>query len=109
MVPQSVYEFWVVATRPLAQNGLGMTTQHTKAKLDELAGAIELLPESPTVLDEWLRLVVRYDCKGKPAYDARIVAAMLVHGMTQLLTLNARDFLRYPEITLLDPATITAA
>ncbi|NOZ40567.1 MAG: PIN domain-containing protein [Planctomycetes bacterium] len=27
LVPQVLYEFWVVATRPLANNGLGMTTQ----------------------------------------------------------------------------------
>jgi hypothetical protein len=25
VVPQNIYEFWVVATRPLAQNGFGMT------------------------------------------------------------------------------------
>ncbi len=25
LVPQNFYEFWVVCTRPIAQNGLGMT------------------------------------------------------------------------------------
>jgi hypothetical protein len=28
LVPQNFYEFWVVATRPTAQNGLGLTPAH---------------------------------------------------------------------------------
>lgn len=27
VVPQNIYEFWVVATRPQAQNGFGLTQQ----------------------------------------------------------------------------------
>jgi predicted nucleic acid-binding protein len=26
IVPQNIYEYWVVATRPLAQNGMGRST-----------------------------------------------------------------------------------
>src|SRR3954466_8833876 len=31
--------------------------------------------DPPSLLDEWERLIVAYDCKGKVAHDARIVAA----------------------------------
>jgi hypothetical protein len=31
---------------------------------------------------------------------------MLVHGLTNLLTFNTQDFVRYPAVTALDPAAI---
>jgi predicted nucleic acid-binding protein len=36
----------------------------------------------------------------------RLVAAMHVHGATHLLTLNVRDFARYPDITVVHPQTV---
>jgi hypothetical protein len=39
-------------------------------------------------------------CSGVQVHDARLVAAMLVHEVTYLLTLNKRDFMRYPGITV---------
>jgi predicted nucleic acid-binding protein len=62
-----------------------------------------LLADSPALLEEWEKLVVKYECKGKPTHDARIVAAMNIHDVKQLLTFNAKDFARYGEITVLDP------
>ena len=35
--------------------------------------------------------------------DARLVAAMTVHGVRHVLTFNGEDFSRYPGITVLDP------
>ena len=43
---------------------------------------------------------------GRNAHDPRLVAAMVVHGLTHLLTFNAGDFARYPGLTVLDPATV---
>lgn len=40
--------------------------------------------------------------KGKQAHDANVVAVMLAHGVTRLLTRNGRDFARYDEIESLD-------
>jgi hypothetical protein len=36
---------------------------------------------------------------GIQVHDARMVAAMRVHGIANLLTLNAKDFRRYGGIT----------
>ena len=33
IVPQNLYEFWVVATRPIAANGLGLTAAEADAEL----------------------------------------------------------------------------
>ena len=45
---------------------------------------------------------------GKNAHDARLVAAMRVHGVTHLLTFNDQDFARYTGITVLTPAAVFA-
>jgi hypothetical protein len=45
---------------------------------------------------------------GKKAHDARLVAAMLAHGLSRLLTFNVSDFARYPGITVLEPAQVLA-
>jgi hypothetical protein len=39
-------------------------------------------------------------------HDARIVAAMLVSGVDNILTTNVRDFLRYPGINVVAPEDI---
>jgi predicted nucleic acid-binding protein len=49
------------------------------------------------------RLVVAYGVKGVNVHDARLVAAMLVHGLTHILTFNISDFARYSEITAVHP------
>ena len=44
---------------------------------------------------------------GKKVPDARLVAAMAVHGVTRVLTDNVRDFTRYAEIAAFAPDDIT--
>jgi hypothetical protein len=46
---------------------------------------------------------------GKNAHDARLVAAMNVHGLTQLLTFNNQDFQRYPGISVVTPDDVLKA
>lgn len=33
LVPQTLYEFWVVCTRPITQNGLGLSAADTQAEV----------------------------------------------------------------------------
>lgn len=91
-----------MATRPGQANGLGLTVEQTVIELLDLCGIVDLLPEVP-VHAEWLRLVTQYRVSGKNVHDARLVAAMVVHGVNQILTFNAQDFARYTEISILDP------
>jgi predicted nucleic acid-binding protein len=44
--------------------------------------------------------------KGKNAHDARLVAAMVRHGLTHILTFNAQDFSRYRGITIMTPGAL---
>ena len=106
--PQSIYEFWVVTTRPQDKNGLGMEPSEAAVELNRFLVTFDLLADTSAVFPEWVSLVGTHKVKGKPAHDARIVAAMNVHAVTHLLTFNDADFLRYPTITVLTPAGVLA-
>jgi len=104
VVPQVHYEFWVVATRPLAQNGLGMTAAAAAVHLRTLGPPLfRLLRDERAIYDEWRKLVAAHHVQGRQAHDARLVAAMRRHGVTHLMTFNGADFKRYPGIEILDP------
>jgi predicted nucleic acid-binding protein len=106
VVPQNLIEFWAVATRPLSANGLEMTTERAQAELARIKSLFRLLQDTPAVYDEWEILVAQYAVSGKNTYDARIVAAMTVHGISDLLTFNVADFKRYPGITVTSPSQV---
>ncbi len=106
--PQGLQELWVVATRPTAVNGLGLSVAEADAEVSRFEREFTLFPDHPATFGEWRGLVVRHAVKGKPAHDARIVAAMCVHAVTHLLTFNDADFRRYPGITVLTPAGVLA-
>jgi predicted nucleic acid-binding protein len=106
LVPQNFYEFWVVATRPTAQNGLGLTPAQVQAELARLKALFTVRNDTPALFSEWEQLVVAYQVNGKNAHDARLVAAMSIHGITQLLTFNERDFQRYHGITVVSPQDV---
>jgi predicted nucleic acid-binding protein len=106
IVPQNLYEFWVVATRPVAANGLGLSIEEAEAELASLKTLFRFLNDSPAVYAEWETRVSRYKVSGRNAHDARIVAAMIVHGMRRLLTFNGDDFKRFPDIVILTPAQV---
>jgi predicted nucleic acid-binding protein len=104
IVPQNLIEFWAVATRPLNVNGLEMTIARAQVELVRIKSFFRYFPDTPSVYDEWERLVTNRAVSGKNTYDARIAAAMIVHGITHLLTFNGSDFKRYPEITVISPS-----
>jgi predicted nucleic acid-binding protein len=107
IVPQNLYEFWVVCTRPAGSphNGLGLTIAQAEAERSRALSLFTFLPDTSAVYTEWERLVVSQQVKGKNAHYARLVAAMMAHGITHLLTFNLPDFSRYSSIKILDPGT----
>jgi predicted nucleic acid-binding protein len=109
IAPQNLYEFWVVATRPAAQNGLGMTVAEAQMKLDDFKQFFKLLDDTPAIFPEWQRLVTHYQVVGKNGHDARLVAAMNVHGVNRILTFNLQDFQRYQGIVVVSPQQVLAA
>ena len=106
LCPQVVIEFWSVATRPAAVNGLGLNPLEVNASVRQLETFLPILPDTPEIYEAWRRLVVDFEVSGKQVHDARLVAVMLAHGIESLLTFNVRDVARYPEIAAVDPRGI---
>ena len=106
IVPQNLVELWVVATRPLQQNGLGMTPADAAGELARIKRMFEFLPETPAVYPIWETLVIERQVSGKPAHDARLVAAMQAHGLTSILTFDKSGFSRYADIEVIHPADV---
>lgn len=105
IVPQNLYEFWVVATRMPAANGLGMSPAQASQWLDFFQRRFTLLPDREDLTDRWHVLVKTLGIRGFRAHDARLAAAMQSYSISRLLTFNGRDFKDLP-ITTVDPASI---
>lgn len=108
IIAQNLIEFWAVATRPTNYRGLGMNTVQAQAELARIKSLFTLLPDDPAIYLEWERLVVRHGVAGKNVHDARIAAAMRVHGITVLLTANKQDFKRFTNLTVIEPNDVIA-
>jgi len=109
LAPQNLVELWTVATRPSDVNGLGMSTAAACSEIERLERFFTILPETPAIYPAWKRLVIEHRVSGKPAYDARLVAAMHVHGITAILTFDKAGFSRYPGIGVVHPTDIAVA
>lgn len=106
--PQNIAEFWNVCTRPTtARGGLGLSIEATERRVRLLERHFRVLPDSPTIFQEWKALVLAHKVMSVQVHDARLVAAMKVHGVTRILTINVTDFSRYPGINAFAPADIT--
>ena len=92
---QVLREYLVVATRPTVENGLGIPQVDAVANVRELRARLLTLPEDEPVCDRLVQLLTEVSCTGKQVHDAQIVATMLRHGVTRLLTANCRHFRRY--------------
>ena len=104
---QNISEFWNVATRPVANNGLGFSVQLALTEVEKIEGFLAVLPDSPAVYAEWKRLIVRHSVLGSKVHDPRLVATMNVHGIRRILTFNTADFARY-DIEAVHPESMLA-
>ena len=102
---QNLVELWAAATRPFAENGLGLNIEQATKELEQIKRFWGLLPDVP-LYEEWERVVKMHRVSGRNAHDARLVAAMHVHGIEKILTFNVKDFVRFGDITVLDPASV---
>lgn len=59
--------------------------------------------ETAAVTQQLLSLISTTLCGGKQVHDANIVATMIVHGVTNLLTHNTADFQRFGHLIKVIP------
>jgi predicted nucleic acid-binding protein len=106
LTAQNLIEFWAVATRPKVANGFNWTAQQTEQEVERLLNLFLFLEDSPAIFANWRKLVLQHGVSGKQVHDARLVAVMLAHSISRLVTFNITDFVRYPSITLIEPNSI---
>jgi predicted nucleic acid-binding protein len=110
VAPQNLVEFRNAATRPVAQNGLGLTAAEAMTKASFFEAAFPLLVETPAIYPAWKALVDALGVIGKQVHDARLVACCHVHGISHLLSFNTTHFTRLaafgPGIVAIDPTSI---
>ncbi len=103
---QNIAELWNVMTRPVASNGLGLSAAETDQEVRAIEAGMSLLADSAEVYREWRRIVVKHNVSGVRVHDARLAAAMYVHGVGCILTLNVADFSRFEGLTALHPDSV---
>jgi predicted nucleic acid-binding protein len=103
---QNIAELWNAMTRPIARNGLGLAIAEAEREVRAIEAGMSLLPDSEAVYREWRRVVVRYSVSGVQVHDARLAAAMYVHSIGHILTMNVADFSRFDGLTAVHPASV---
>ena len=103
---QNIAELWNTMTRPAERNGLGLSVAEAELEVLAIEAGMSLLPESERVYREWRQVVVKHGVMGVQVHDARLAAAMYVHGVRHILTLNVTDFSRFDGLTALHPDSV---
>src|SRR5882724_3965474 len=104
---QVLAEFWTVCTRPAsARGGYGLSSAKTERKARVIERFCRLAPDSLTTHLEWRRLITAHSVMGVEVHDARLVAAMMIHAIPNLLTFNLADFKRFDRISIVSPAAV---
>lgn len=106
---QNVGEFWNACTRPVDRNGYGLSPQDADGLAKFFEEKLRLLPDSLAVHEEWRGLLVTHAVSGVQVHDARLVAAMRVHGVKRILTFNDKDFSRYTDVEAIHPRGVSLA
>jgi len=103
---QNIAELWNAMTRPRDRNGLGLSVADAEREVRAIESGMELLPDSEAVYREWRRVVAQYEVSGVRVHDARLAAAMYVHRVAHILTLNVSDFSRFTSLTAVHPSNL---
>jgi predicted nucleic acid-binding protein len=104
---QVLAEFWTVCTRPeSARGGYGLSPEETERKAKVIERFCRLAPDGLATHLEWRRLITAHSVMGVEVHDARLVAAMLVHAIPNLLTFNLADFKRFKQVSVVSPAEV---
>jgi len=103
---QNIAELWNAMTRPLDRNGFGLTVADAEREVRAIEGGMIFLPDGDAVYREWRRIVVQHSVLGVQIHDARLAAAMYVHRVSHILTLNVSDFSRFSGLITVHPNSL---
>src|SRR5438067_1171403 len=81
VAPQNLVELWSVCRRPEKDNGLGKTAAEIDRYCRFIESFVNVLPETPELFVKWRELVIAHNVIGNKVFDAKLVAAMSLHGV----------------------------
>ncbi len=91
---------------PSTRTGYPLSPQETDRRANFFEEKLRLLPDNLAVHEEWRKLLVTAGVSGVQVHDARLAAAMRVHGVKRILTFNDRDFARYRDVEAVHPRAV---
>ena len=89
---QVVREYLVVATRPVANNGLGMNMASALENIGRFRRRSSMIAETLRASDLFIEWAGQWGICGKKLHDLQILATASSAGMNALLTANQEDF-----------------
>ncbi|MBC7799213.1 MAG: PIN domain-containing protein [Gemmatimonadaceae bacterium] len=91
---QILREYFAASTRPQSW-AKALTLAEATEDTDGFIQRFAVLEDGPAVWSQLMALSRRFTFGGKQVHDANIVATMLAHRETRLLTFNGADFRRF--------------
>jgi predicted nucleic acid-binding protein len=73
---QNIDEFWNVSTRPIANNGFGLSPLQVQRRIETIERFCSVVTESVDSYRHWKELVAVHGIVGVSVHDARLVAVM---------------------------------
>ena len=91
---QILREYIASMTRPKPA-GPAVPLANVITNTRRLEHALAIVEDGPAVTAELLALLTAIPCQGKQVHDANIVATMMTHALSFILTHNTADFARF--------------
>ncbi len=106
--PQVARAFYRAAVGAAGENGLGLSPAQARVEREEAILGFEPLDDEPGIFGRWRGIVARYGSRGARIFGANLVAAALHHGLSGVVTLDAKDLRRYEGegLEIAAPATL---
>jgi predicted nucleic acid-binding protein len=92
----------------VAVNGLGLSQQQVLQEIASIEKTLTLLPDAHKIYQTWKGIVADHQVLGSKVHDARLAAVMIVYGIEHILTFDAPDFRRFPNINVLLPCAVVS-
>lgn len=98
---QNIREYLVVTTRPIANNGLGMSMNDALENIRRFRRRCSLIGETQDAGERFLRWAEQFQIHGKRLHDVQILATAACGRIHALITANPKDFPDIKEIEVI--------
>jgi predicted nucleic acid-binding protein len=94
---QIIREYIATLSRPQTFP-VKLTNNDILAHISDYINRYNIIDENSAVTEKLFELFNKFEIGGKQIHDASIVATMLSHGVSTLITYNVTDFVRFSDL-----------